>query len=123
MAEYFCACRYATNENWKCIKSIRPAIYIINFIHYLDATGNIPKQIPIEAGELANFLALVVDSTTKTKQSNLTSTDIRCFNKGCYGNVESTLRPQSNEIYWDCPECENEGVISHWEGTRWDNIM
>ncbi len=98
-------------------------MYITNFIHYLDATGNIPKQIPIEARELANFLALVVDSTTKTKQSSLTSTDIRCFNKGCYGTVKSTLRPEANEIYWYCPDCENEGVISQWGGTRWDNSI
>ena len=97
-------------------------MYITNFIHYLDATGNIPKQMPREARELANFLALVVDSTTKTKQSSLTSTDIRCFIKGCYATVKSTLRPEANEIYWYCPDCENEGVISQWEGTRWDII-
>ena len=98
-------------------------MYITNFIHYLDETGNIPKQMPREARELANFLALVVDSTTKTKQSSLTSTDIRCFIKGCFGTIKSTLRPQSNEIYWYCPECDNEGRISHWKGTRWDNGM
>jgi len=28
---------------------------------------------------------------------------------------------KSEEIHWYCPECENEGLISNWQGTRWDN--
>jgi len=41
-------------------------MYISNLTHSLDEQGNIPKQIPKEAREMANFLALVVDATTKT---------------------------------------------------------
>ena len=97
-------------------------MYISNVQHFLEETGNIPKEMPREARELANFLALVVDSTTKTKQSSLTSTDIRCFITGCYGTIKSTLRPAATEIYW-YPDCENEGRISHWKGSRWDNNL
>jgi hypothetical protein len=55
-------------------------MYISNMLHFLDESGDIPKQMPKEARELASFMALVVDSTTKTLPSSLTSTDIRCFN-------------------------------------------
>jgi hypothetical protein len=29
--------------------------------------------------------------------------------------------PKNEEINWYCPECENEGVISGWQKTKWDN--
>ena len=89
--------------------------------HSLDKTGSIPKQMPKEARELASFLALVVDATTKTMPSTLTSTEIRYFKKGCHGLVKSSISPDGKEIHWYCPECENEGVISEWQGSRWDN--
>jgi hypothetical protein len=89
--------------------------------HFLDEQGNIPKEMPQEAKELASFLALVVDATTKTMPSILTTTDIRCFQKGCHGLVKSSMRLSKNEINWYCPDCEEEGLISEWQNTRWDN--
>jgi hypothetical protein len=89
--------------------------------HFLDEQGSIPKQMPKPAREMANFLALIVDFTTQNKPSTLSSTEIRCFNKGCHGQVKSAFSPDKTEIHWFCPECENEGKISHWQGTRWDN--
>jgi len=96
-------------------------MYISNMLHFLDDKGNIPKRMPKEAREMANFLALVVDATTRTMPTTLTSTEIRCFQKGCHGVVKSSIRPKEGEIHWYCPECENEGVISHWQGTKWNN--
>ena len=89
--------------------------------HFLDEKGNIPTEMPKQARELASFMALVVDSTTKTLPSTLTSTDIRCFNKGCHGLIKTALMPKTEEIHWYCPDCENEGVISKWQKTKWDN--
>ena len=89
--------------------------------HYLDKTGNIPKQMQKEARELGSFMALVVDATTQSCYQTLTSTDIRCFKKGCSGTIKSALRPDTSEIHWYCPDCENEGLISKWQGTKWDN--
>ena len=97
-------------------------MYISNMTHFLDDQGNIPKQMPKEARELASFLALVVDSTTKTSPITLTATEIRCFNKSCHGTIHSALSRAKGEIRWHCPVCENEGVISHWQGTKWNNM-
>ena len=91
--------------------------------HFLDEKGNIPTEMPKQARELASFMALVVDTTTKTLPSTLTSTDIRCFNKGCHGLIKTAIMPKSGEIHWYCPDCENEGVISGWQGTKWDNRL
>jgi hypothetical protein len=34
---------------------------------------------------------------------------------------KTALIPKSEEIHWYCPECENEGVISGWKNTKWNN--
>lgn len=88
--------------------------------HFLDAQGNIPRLIPNEGTQLASFHALVVDETTKLLPARLTTIDLRCFEKGCEGMVRVELLP-SNKIHWICSRCENEGMISHWQGTKWDN--
>ncbi len=90
--------------------------------HFLDKKGNIPTKIPKEARELANFLALVVDATTESMPLTLTETELRCFNKGCHGNIKSSVSRAKGEIRWLCSDCGNEGVISEWQGTKWDNM-
>ncbi len=97
-------------------------MYITNFSHFLDGEGNIPTAIPKEGRELANFVALVIDASTDTKSKSGTDTGIRCFNVGCDGTIKSEFRSdQDQEIHWWCDKCDNEGVISEWKGTRWDN--
>ena len=89
--------------------------------HFLDETGNIPKQMPKEARELASFMALVVETTTKNSPTSLTSTDIRCFEKGCHGLIKSEIIGKKDEIHWVCSKCQNEGRISKWQKTKWNN--
>lgn len=89
--------------------------------HFLDETGNLPKEMPRQARELASFMALVVDSTTRKSPKTLASTDIRCFKKDCQGLIKSEILGKKDDIHWVCNECDNEGVISVWQGTRWDN--
>ena len=96
-------------------------MYISNMTHFLDETGNIPKQTPSEASELASFLALVIDTTTKNSPFTLTQTEIRCFEKGCKGLIKSEVMKDNNDIHWVCSKCENEGRISGWKLTKWDN--
>ena len=96
-------------------------MYITNMTHFLDESGNIPKQMPKEARELANFLALVVDETTKEPSKSVIHTTIRCFKKKCEGTINSEFIKENNEIHWVCSKCQNEGILSEWQNTRWDN--
>ena len=90
--------------------------------HFLDETGNIPTDTHKSARELAGFHALVVDETTKSK-SAVVLTGLRCFIKNCEGTIKSEiLAEEEDAIHWLCTNCENEGVISYWQGTRWDNL-
>ena len=97
-------------------------MYITNIQHFLDNNGDIPKQMPKEARERASYFALVIDITTKINSTTFISTDIRCFGKGCQGRIKTALRLKDDEIHWFCPDCKVEGVISGWQGTKWDNI-
>jgi hypothetical protein len=97
-------------------------VYISNLTHFLNEKGNIPGEMPREAREMASFLVLVVDITTQGQTTVLTTTTLRCFNKGCQGLISTTFKPGRKEIHWFCPTCKNEGVISNWQGTKWDNI-
>ena len=89
--------------------------------HFLDESGNIPTQMPKEARELANFLALVVDETTKEPSKSVIYTTIRCFIKKCEGTINSEIIKENNEIHWVCSKCQNEGILSEWQNTRWNN--
>jgi hypothetical protein len=96
-------------------------MYISNMQHFLDETGNIPRQMTKEGRELASFFALVIDTTTKNLPTKLTSTNIRCFEKRCNGTIKSEVLGANNEIHWACSKCQNEGIISGWQKTKWDN--
>jgi hypothetical protein len=77
--------------------------------------------MPKEAREMVSFLALIIDTTTRNNPTTLTSTDIMCFKKGCSGMIKTALIPNTSEIHWYCLDCENEGVISEWQKTKWSN--
>nr|WP_319510194.1 hypothetical protein [uncultured Draconibacterium sp.] len=94
-------------------------MYITNFKHFLDENGNISKDMPKEARELANFLALLIDDAS-TGDYDAEPT-IRCIEKKCEGLIVPTLIEDENEIYWVCVKCKTKGVISNWRGTKWDN--
>ncbi len=97
-------------------------MYISDLTHFLDETGNIPKEMPTEAREMAGFLAMVVDLTTERKNTVLSPTALWCFNKGCNGIINTTLTPNLKEIHWHCPSCNTEGIIRNWQETKWNNI-
>jgi len=96
-------------------------MYITNIRHLLDASAKMKKEMPKEVRDLMGFLTLVIDITTKNLPQSLTTTDVRCFKKGCHGLIKTSLMPKNEEIHWYCPDCENEGVISEWQKTKWDN--
>ena len=96
-------------------------MYISNMQHFLDDKGNIPNQMPKEARELASFFALVIDATTKKSPFTLSQIELRCFENKCQGTIKSEVLKESNEIHWVCSKCKNEGMISNWKLTKWDN--
>lgn len=68
--------------------------------------------MPKEARELASFFALVIDESTKNISSTLSTTDIRCFEKGCDGIIKYEIAHPNDEIHWIGSKCQNEGRIT-----------
>ena len=90
--------------------------------HLINETMNIPKHIPKEAREMAGFISLVIDESTKPHNSSVIDTGLRCFKKKCFGTINSEFLSDNDEIHWWCTKCKNGGTISGWEGSRWNNL-
>ena len=80
--------------------------------HPLDNKENIPKKIPKRAREISAFFSLVMDETFEKLPTELTPTTIRCFRKGCFGIISSSIDLDENEIHWKCSDCVNGGTIT-----------
>jgi hypothetical protein len=87
-------------------------MYITNIQHLREASAKMSQEMPKEARELIGFLTVIIESTKKDLPQSLTSTDIRCFKKGCHGLIKTAVMPKSEEIHWFCPDCETEGIIN-----------
>lgn len=98
-------------------------MYITQLPHYLDDEGNIVKNMPKPAREIASFQALIVDIATRDYHPPIKATDLRCFNKKCTGTIELAIieEDEGEPIEWWCTHCEHAGRISKWQGTKFDN--
>lgn len=89
--------------------------------HSLDQKGNIAKEVPKAARELASFLVLIVDEATRDYEPPIKATDIRCRQRKCAGTIELGISPDNYAIEWWCSDCDQAGRLSGWQRTRWDN--
>lgn len=96
-------------------------MFISNLSHFLDEEGNIAKEMHKEGRQHASFLALIVDSATKDYQTSKKSTEIRCLKKKCTGTIDIEVDTKDEVIEWHCTNWDEEGKISGWQGTKWDN--
>ncbi len=96
-------------------------MFISNLTHFLDEKGNIPADMPKEGREMAGFLALIVDTATKDYPPTEKYTQIRCLTKKCAGLIEIDVDTKNEFIHWKCGTCSEEGRISDWGKTKWDN--
>jgi len=66
-------------------------------------------------------LTLVIEATTDFESESGFSTELPCIDKKCKGTTQSRLLiEKDHEIYWCCEKCGEEGIITEWEGTHWD---
>ncbi len=97
--------------------------YITDLTQFLDEKGEIPKDVHRDAREMGSFLALVVDMVTIVypESGAGVETGIRCRVTGCTGEIIGALVDPEEEIHWLCSECGHHGIISNWQGSKWDN--
>jgi WD40 repeat protein len=74
--------------------------YVTDMRHFLDDDGEIVRNMPGEARQLASFLALVVDATSVENSSNFDELPLRCRGTECGGRV--LARVVTSGILWFC---------------------
>jgi hypothetical protein len=91
--------------------------------HFLGENGEVP-ELPLEAQELVSFLSAIIEAASINYGVPVALADTQCRSmvngKPCTGEIEVWVYAEDNRIGWECLECGDEGVISHWEGTPWD---
>ena len=95
-------------------------MFISDLSHFLDTNGNIAKEMNKTGRERASFIALIVDEATKTSLEE--HGELRCMKKKCEGTLKIMILDDTMEIEYCCTHCNtNNGRISGWQGTKWDN--
>ena len=95
-------------------------MYVSDLRHFLD----LPADAPAPARNLAEHFGNIVRAATARDPGSAWVSALPCRRRPgrsrCPGRIvvfRSELPPQ---IEWGCDSCEDEGVISGWEGTHFD---
>ena len=94
--------------------------YTTDISQFLDDAGEL-KEMPADARRTAEFLVAIVDAVTRKCPTIGHKTGIQCRKRGCKGSVLASLQTADGKITWWCLLCEQYGVISDWQGTKWDH--
>ena len=99
-----------------------PGTYVTDLTHF-DGALDPGSNAPAPAKKLAKFFDELVRVASRESLGTI-RTDVRCFKKparrSCPGKIVTTRSRGRDEINWECPTCENNGVIHHWQGSKAD---
>ena len=98
---------------------------VTDISHYLDEGGALPEDLPGPVRDIANHLGSIITAATSHIDSSTPEMTVRCRNilkrNPCPGTINHMIESGGEErIFWRCPVCEDNGVISNWHGSLWD---
>jgi len=96
---------------------------ITDLQHFLARDGSIgPQSGP--ARRIAEYLCSIIKEMTADMAGLAHVERVRCRrrpnHKPCPGEIESFVDPETGQIIWQCPVCDDNGTIDNWQGTQWD---
>lgn len=98
--------------------------FITDMQHFIDEKGAIPESMPRQARQLAEKLGSIVACVT-SQPSTLPKAVVSCWGKikgkPCSGKIDAGIDLGSFNILWHCLKCGDNGSISNWEHTFWDD--
>ena len=99
--------------------------WISDIGHFLDEDGMIPFDLPGPASRLAHYFGSIVESVSSRQDHNEFHTGIKCRrrpgHKPCTGKIVAVIDDKNEfAIIWQCPICDDKGIISGWQGTIFD---
>ena len=96
--------------------------WITDLTDLLDSHGQIPDWSP--SSRIAAHFAAIVTAATGSPSATLRETPVRCRRrpnrKPCPGKIQAGFEPGTGAIHWSCPVCQDQGWLSKWQGTQWD---
>jgi hypothetical protein len=99
--------------------------WISNMRHFLDEDGMITIDLPQPAFRLANYFGTIVKAVSCHQDREKLHTGIKCRRrpgrKPCPGEILALIDKQNDfVINWHCTKCDDNGLISGWQGTIYD---
>jgi len=91
---------------------------IVDFRHWLNEsmTGPAVPKLKNKVEQLGRIISFATDPDGNHPQPTCSR---RPGRKPCPGKLEAFLT-EDLTIYWHCPKCGDEGLISGWQGLLWD---
>jgi hypothetical protein len=92
--------------------------WIVDLRHFLTPMGTV-ADLPPRARILGQYWTQIVAQGSNFDEP----ITLRCRRRRrlCEGILEISLDQDLDRIVWRCPDCEDNGAISGWQGTFWDN--
>jgi hypothetical protein len=91
--------------------------------HFLDDNGDMIKEPP-QARKLAEYLAAIIVMASFPDPDYPPEYRVSCRRrpnrKPCLTEIAGWLDPETDDVVWICPVCQDRGIISNWKGTIWD---
>lgn len=101
-----------------------PPYYVTDPWHFLDDTGNLPKNLPGPARKLTPFLGQIIEEMSDAPVGETFITSLKCRRrpkrKPCPGQIMVWKNNENDLIHWECNHCGTGGEIHNWRGCQWD---
>ena len=93
---------------------------IVDIRHWLNETmtGPAVPQLKNNVNKLGEIISFVTDLDENHPPPKCSR---RPGRRACPGILEAILE-EDLRIHWYCPVCEDEGMISGWQGLLWDML-
>lgn len=97
--------------------------WVTAMAHILDDEG-FPAALYGPAAGLASHLGSIASAGTVAAAGEVVHTPLPCRRRPgrrpCPGRIRLRREDVPQRILWECPVCDDNGVITGWQGTPWD---
>ena len=94
--------------------------WVVDLRHFLLPDGKV-APLPPRAQRLFAYWSEIVSQATQYDDPTTLLCRRRPGHEPCGALLTIFFDIDNNDVLWFCPRCHDEGRISGWEGTFWDN--
>lgn len=98
--------------------------FVTDLKYFIDEQGVIPEALARRTRHFIENLGAIIALVTE-KPGASPRRIVCCWNKikskPCCGKIDAGIDIGSLKIFWHCLKCGDNGSISSWRNTLWDN--